>query len=1123
MVSLFRRKTWALSALCISAACLSALSTWADEKPNAAGVEFFESKVRPVLIDNCYNCHSAKAEKLKGSLYLDTREGVLKGGENGPAIVPGDPENSLLIKAIRYTDADLQMPPPKGKTDRKLSSEQIANLEAWVKMGAPDPRTGPAVLSEKEKKWKEHWAFQPIRMPEIPKTDNPAWVKNEIDALVLANLEKNGMKPSPRADKRALIRRATFDMIGLPPTPEEVDAFVKDDSPGAWEALVDRLLASPQYGESWARHWLDVARYADTKGYVFEEERRYPYSYTYRDYVISAFNNDLPFDQFIIQQIAADFLPLGEDKRPLAAMGFLTLGRRFLNNQADIIDDRIDVVCRGLMALTVGCARCHDHKFDPIPTKDYYSLYGVFASCSEPAEKPLLGAASLPKEYPAYEAERNRRVKELEDFKEGKYQEIRADIRTKTSEYLLAAAEASKPENKSKVETIAKERKLHPIAVRRWMNFLEERKKTEPDGIFDPWFAFLNVTNFPAEAPALMKKFREGEAAKKLNPIIEKGFADWTGKGPNSLKDIAGIYDNAFDQVNSAWLNAKKEKASIEHLAAIEQESLRDVLYSQNGPAGLADGELTRLFDVPSAQKSRALLRKIEELDAVDPGSPPRGMVLQDNPEPYKPHVFLRGSQFNPGPEVPRQFLQLIAGPNRKPFQKGSGRLELAQAIASKDNPLTARVIVNRIWLNHFGAGLVHTPSDFGVRSDPPTNPELLDFLASWFMDNGWSLKKLHRLILLSNTYQQSSDTQPEYALKDPSNNLLWHMNRRRLEFEPFRDTLLAVSGKLDLKQGGHPVDITVAPYPTRRTVYSFIERQNLPGIFRTFDLASPDTSSAQRFVTTVPQQALFMINSPFVIEQARSLVRRPEIASAKQPEQKIDALYRTTLQRAPSAEEVNLAESFVQSQSDLPPPEPPVEVWQYGYAELNPSTHTISHFKALPHYTGSAWQGGNKLPDSKLGWLTLSANGGHPGEGLDHAVVRRWIAPADCTVHIAGMLEHPAEAGNGVRATIISSRLGALGFWPVYHGKREMSIPRVEVKKGDTIDFVVDSNGSLDSDSFNWAPRIKVIEAGGNGGGSVWSAREDFGPKKEPPTPLTPWEKYAQVLLMSNELAFVD
>src|SRR3954469_9379610 len=354
-------------------------------------IDFFETKVRPVFLDKCYNCHDGSGTNaIKGSFTLDTREGLLRGGESGkPAVVPGKPDESPLIKAVKWTDAKFRMPPKAG---HRLTAEQVADLEKWVQLGAPDPRTGP-LLATPAAKAKTHWAFQKPKEPSVPAVKKADWVKSPIDAFVLARLEQKGLSPAPQADKRTLIRRATFDLTGLPPTPDEVAAFESDSSPDAFAKVVDRLLASPRYGERWGRFWLDVARYADTKGYVFEEEGRYPYSYTYRDWVIQSLNEDLPYDQFLVQQIAADRLDLKDDKRPLAALGFLTLGRRFLNSQPDIIDDRIDVITRGTMAMTVSCARCHDHKYDPIPTADYYSLYGVFASSREPRELPLLDVA----------------------------------------------------------------------------------------------------------------------------------------------------------------------------------------------------------------------------------------------------------------------------------------------------------------------------------------------------------------------------------------------------------------------------------------------------------------------------------------------------------------------------------------------------------------------------------------------------------------------------------------------------------------------------------------------------------------------------------------------------------
>jgi len=704
-------------------ACLAARA--AEPALEPAAVDFFETKIRPVLAEHCYACHSQRAEKLKGGLYLDTRDGVLKGGDNGPAILPGNPDQSLLVKAVRYKDDHLQMPPK----DKKLPAEQIADLEEWVRMGAPDPRTGAnAALAEREAQLRDHWAFQPIRQPALPPVKNPAWVKTPVDSFILASLEKQGLAPSPVADRRTLIRRAAFDLLGLPPSPEEVAAFENDPDDRAYERLIDRLLASPQYGERWARHWLDVARYADTKGYVFEEERRYAYSYTYRDYVIRALNDDLPFDRFIVEQLAADLLPLGDDKRPLAAMGFLTLGRRFLNSEPDIIDDRIDVVTRGFMGLTVQCARCHDHKFDPIPTEDYYSLYGVFASSSEPSDKPLLGTASLPREYPEYIAERKKREDEHATFRAEKEAEVLAQLRAKASEYMLAALEAIRLNDSAKNENLAKQRKLDPGVMGRWKSFLEERASATNgtngtnDAIFGPWFAFaaLPEARFTNEAPALARRYGLNETSQPINPVIAKAFA---GEIPASMTEVADRYKKTFAEIDEAWAAARKEKSDLSQLSNADQEAVRQILYASSSPSIVSSDQLPRLFDVPAAQKNRALRRKVEELDAVHPGAPPRGMTLAEKSKPYEPRVFVRGNQRNHGAAVPRQFLKIASGPERKPFAKGSGRLEMAEAIASPSNPLTARVIVNRVWLHHFGQGIVRTPSDFGVRADPPPPP----------------------------------------------------------------------------------------------------------------------------------------------------------------------------------------------------------------------------------------------------------------------------------------------------------------------------------------------------------------------------------------------------------------
>ncbi len=476
---------------------------------------------------------------------------------------------------------------------------------------------------------------------------------------------------------------------------------------------------------------------------------------------------------------------------------------------------------------------------------------------------------------------------------------------------------------------------------------------------------------------------------------------------------------------------------------------------------------------------------------------------------------------------MPRQFLEVIAGKDRKVFQKGSGRLELAQAIANRRNPLTARVIVNRIWLEHFGMGLVSTPSDFGLRSEPPTHPELLDYLAARFMDEGWSLKKLHRWLMLSSTYQQISDDNPRSASLDPGNQLLWKMNRRRLDFEATRDTLLAVAGKLDQTTGGHSVELTTEPFSTRRTVYGYIDRQNLPNLYRTFDFASPDTSSPQRFFTTVPQQALFLMNSPFVVQQAKHLVDRPDFKAARNEEQRLRLLYQLAFQRDPAGEEIKLAHQFTESQKAVTPPSLEPTGWQYGYGEFDEASRRIKHFEHLPHFTGNAFQGGPTLPDPKLGWVMLTANGGHAGNDLQHAAIRRWIAPGDGNIAIDGNLSHDSEQGDGVRGRIVSSQLGELGHWLVYHGQEKTKLMNVAVKRGETIDFVTDCRANENSDTFAWSPVIKYVnelDKTASGQPTEWNAQTDF-TNTIPPLAesLNVWQKYAQVLLLANELIYVD
>ncbi len=1071
----------------------------AQEKPAAAdpeGVEFFEKKIRPVLIDSCYTCHSASAKSVKGGLKLDTRDSLRNGGDTGPAIVPGDPDKSLLIQAIRRGNLDTAMPPKK-----TLPKEVVADFEAWVKRGAPDPRTGGS-LDPVAGKAKTHWAFQPVKDPSLPKPSTAGWAKNAVDAFLLAKLEEKRMKPQPEADRRTLIRRASFDLLGLPPAPEEVEAFEKDKDPQAYEKLIDRLLASPAYGERWGRHWLDVARYSDTKGYVFQEERRYPFAYTYRDWVVRALNNDLPYDQFIVQQIAADRLPLGEDKRPLAAMGFLTVGRRFLNNIADITDDRLDVVGRGLMGLSIGCARCHDHKFDPIPAKDYYSLYGVFVSSTEPKELPVIETGQKTPQALEYEKELQKLQAEVDAFKKQRHAEKLKGLRTAKSiaDYLMASKE-SKGIADDKLRDFAQKRDLAGELIVRWRELLKK-----PDAVFKAWtsYAALADGEFVAKAKEV--------ALDGVHPKVLVAFQT----PPATLREAA----DRLGTLLASTADAELQKALA-------------------GAVDVPFADLEKLYNRKDRDEQRAKEKKIEAHKASHPGAPQHAMVLNDLPKPVNPRVFIRGNPANPGAEVPRRFLSVLAGENAPPFQDGSGRLELARAIASPGNPLTARVMVNRVWTLHFGQGLVRTPSDFGLRTEPPTHPELLDWLSTRFVEGGWSLKKLHKLLMTSAGYRQRSEGPADYATADPDNRLLWRMNRKRLEFEALRDSLLAVAGRLDPAMGGKAEPMVTNPtvrqkmnaetitnegggdaaqdvFARRRAIYLFIDRQNLPQTLRAFDFASPDQHTPQRFVTTVPQQALFLMNNPFVLEQAKHLAARAR---------DVQSMHRLLFGRAPTAEEAAAAKRFVDGFERGGASTPDAVAWRYGYGKVDEAGKVS--FTPLPHFTGTSWQGGAAMPDAKLGWVNLTADGGHPAAQV--AAIRRWTSPRDAVVSIEGALVHKAAEGDGVLARIVSSRDGALASWTAHHTEAETKMSRVELRKGDTLDFLVECRKDEGWDSFQWAPVIRTVETPAATGGAApqeWRAAEQFGgaaaPGKAAAGP-TAWERYAHVLLQTNEFIFVD
>jgi hypothetical protein len=773
---------------------------------------------------------------------------------------------------------------------------------------------------------REHWAFQPVRPVTIPDTGGTGSAQNPIDHFILARLETCGLSLAPPADPRTLIRRMSLDLTGLPPDPTEVDRFVAEtrrDRTGAVNRLIDRLLASPRYGERWGRHWLDVARYSDTKGYVYgREEPRFVHAPAYRDWVIRALDADMPYDRFLMLQLAADQL-VPADSPDLAALGFITGGRRFLGVTHDIIDDRIDVITRGTLGLTVACARCHDHKYDPVPTADYYSLYGVLrgnddqlVTFHEPQDSEL---AALRKKF--------------SDQMRLRRSEANARLRERAGDY-LAAQLNPKDYPEEGFDQLLSTGDIIPMSVRRWRDFLKV-SATSDHPIFGPWRALiLDLQDIPdPEWPAAAAKASAAAQrhAPAWNPLVSAAFR----QPPTSRTDVAQRYGALFTRVDTDWKTLHETARAATNppparLPDVHAEALRQFLHDPASPTTVPDtGMVNTEFFYPTDitvelwQLQGAVDRRLIALQV------PAALILRDRPPEPQPVVFRRGSPSQPGPEVPRRFLEVLSGPDRRPFQRGNGRLELARAIASPENPLTARVLVNRVWQHHFGAGLVKTPSDFGLRAEAPSHPELLDWLALRFIDSGWSLKALHRLILSSAVYQASAagrddrthEERSRLQRLDPENRLLAHFPLRRLEFEAMRDALLATADQLDSRRGGHASGLLDSGNH-RRSVYGLVDRQFLPGVLRTFDFANPDLHVAVRHETTVPQQGLYFLNGSFAADRARALAR---IGHGLPDRARIQDLHRRLFQRAALPSEVDAGLTFVAAaERDPDRPHPP-------------------------------------------------------------------------------------------------------------------------------------------------------------------------------------------------------
>ncbi len=1047
------------------------------------GAEFFEEKVRPILAEHCYACHSGSAQPM-GGLRLDSEERFRMGGSRGQAVLPGEPEDSLLISAIRHRDEVLRMPPTG-----RLNDRDIATLTTWVKLGAP---WGYAVesldLHEDGSSNASLWAFRAPQDSPIPEVKHRRWVRSPVDALILAELEAKGLLPAPPADKRALIRRATFDLAGLPPTPEQIEAFLGDDSEDAFAAVVERLLASPRYGERWGRHWLDVARYADSNG--LDENLVFKNAYRYRDYVIDAFNEDVPYDRLIHEQLAGDLLEGDGDETAVyerqIATGFIALGAKMLAEddpvkmEMDIVDEQIDTVGRALLGLTLGCARCHDHKFDPISIGDYYSLAGIFKSSKTMENfkvvaewhEYVLAPEQERKRLAAHQHKIEAKQKQIRSYSRPAARKIADQARSKVGAYLLAATDlldqqavqlrsalggpgsterpnvfvatstdfakgntdpeftrddddpsvlvdtgqsayfveydlTVKQEGYYQLELRNASPKAHALDIFinrelvRAGNSTETSRTSTPsthewkvigvfrfqpgrntirlavDGKF-PYFAELAVAPHTLAEGTPMPKTRAQLASDfGLNPDILLQWAErirWSDGAPSSAlyawhafespdydslsrwespvatlfegirpstrEGLAAVYQELFDRADRAWKTSDSEGvrhddpdegATRDDLEMDRKPALADpalnallqLLYEEYGPFR-APEKPTRYFP---AETRAAIERLKAELEVLKKSVPefPRAMGVTEGKIGDVP-IHLRGSHLSLGKVVPRQFPRVLSARVQTPVgDQTSGRLELARWLTRQDHPLTSRVMVNRIWRWHFGRGIVPSTDNFGRLGDRPTNQRLLDWLARRFIEEKWSIKAMHRLIMLSSTYQMSTAFDQKSAAVDPDNRLLWRMNRRRLEAESIRDAVMAVGEGLDLRMGGSMLTFKDREYVTsvrnrdstdydvnRRAVYLPVIRSSLYDVFQAFDFGDPSVSNGNRQSTVVSPQALFMMNSSVVLEQsgnmATGLLEKAQLDDVG----RIRKAYEIALGRLPTAPETDRALRFI-------------------------------------------------------------------------------------------------------------------------------------------------------------------------------------------------------------------
>jgi hypothetical protein len=933
----------------------------------------FEKHIRPIFRAHCFDCHGATSE-LKGKLDLRLVRFLLKGGESGPVIVPGNAGESYLLERVRLGE----MPPG----DKRISQAEIALLDRWIASGAvtarPEPETiapGLGITLED----RAFWSFQPVRRPQVGKYPPEARVRTPIDALLLAAMPE-GLSFSKDADRLTLIKRAYFDLTGLPPSRQEIGRTLNDKSGDWYEQLVDRLLESPHYGERWARHWLDVAGYADSEGYTVKDAVR-AWAWKYRDYVIRAFNADKPFDRFVIEQLAGDELAgprqgdlTAEQIELLTASGFLRMaadGTGSGTNNADsrnqVMVDTLKIVSTSMLGLSLACAQCHDHRYDPIPHADYYALRAIF----EPALDWQKWQTPQQRQISLYTKADRQQAAELEQ-KAGK---IVAERSKKQAKYMEQALEK------------------------------ELQKYKEP----------LRETLRVAYKTPGNKRTAEQKSLLKQNPSVNISPGVLYQYLPKAAEDL-----KQYDKRIAAVRAKKPPEEFLRVLIEPAGHSPETKLFYRGDHKQPKEAVAPAALTVVSAEGERHIL------PANDSGLPTTGR-----------------------------------------------RLAYARWLTTGRHPLVARVLVNRIWMHHFGRAIVATPGDFGALGVRPTHPKLLDWLADEFVQQGWSLKKLHRTIMLSTAYRQSSAQTAGGADVDPENRFYGRKPIARLEAEALRDRMLAAAGKLDRTLYGPPLaikeddagQVVVSGEQTRRSLYIRVRRSRPVAMLQAFDAPVMETNCEIRLNSTVATQSLMMMNGQFILQQAANLAKRALRDKRPLTPKQLAALPKL--------------------------PQPPSSSWQFGYGRFDETNQQTAAFTLLPHWTGSSWQGGAKSPDPKLGWVILNAGGGHPGNNPNFAAIRRWVVRNDGVLTITGTLQHGGDKGNGVRGRIVSSRSGLAGGWNAYNSQASTDVANLTVQAGDTIDFITDGVGDVGYDSFNWKVQLKLQRDGKDVG--EWDSTSGF------------------------------